>query len=152
MTLSTDIYIKNKIDRGEVWQFVNQSLGIPPTVKHNVTESGIDNLPAQGFMAWVMVHAPASGEPERPTAATCDEYCETPCDQQHDPPHWVRVNLDSTYGCNKKTGLSCTDIHKLVMRALRPWLHAKGNSFIWRNEFEGTLHADTDETALEAFR
>lgn len=148
MTLSTDIYIDGPIAHRAVYDKVNEILGIVnPAAKEGPVDTSyswnahkegywdIDNVPGQGFKAWVMTCSrldgermirPAEDDPDDPRPEFDEGY--------------VSVNLDTAYGY-REGGLNCTTLHASVIVDLGQWLLSQGVTFRWRNEYTGEVNA-----------
>lgn len=139
VTLSTEVYIHDKVDAREVWEYCNELIGATPTVRFTEDESGFHNGIGQGFSALLSVSR-SDGEPE-----AHDEWCDEDCSgKYHKLAHWVLVDFDTGYSYRGDNGEGCGDLHALLVAKLGKWLDAKGLRWSWRNEFTGDVHQSYD--------
>lgn len=141
MTLSTKVYIHDKIDPKLVFDYCSLLIGAPESAQYKQDGDSIAMAPGQGFCAWLIVNH-SDGKPIKSDSNGCDEYCETPCDRvsPHDPAHWVMVDLDTAYGYRGDDGEGCGDLHAKLVAQLGKWLDAKSVEWSWENEFTGEIH------------
>ena len=159
MTLSTDIYIYGDITQREVYDKVNDLLGIPaarivvdeptdPTWSWAGGNHRLGNRIGQGFPAIVDTFANADGSP---VAVGHADDCETDCDYHAHtvPPYAVHVDLDTAYGYRDERGWGCAQLHGWVIAALIDWLAERDCTLLWVDEYAGTVHEGSEH--LEAF-
>ncbi len=150
MTLSTEVYIAGATNLStlavtplEVHALFNTLIGAPASVKFvdepSRWDEGVhrlDNEPMQGLPAWLMLKY-RPGAMLWPNGEPHDEDCEPDCEgTYHDPPCWLIVDFDTTYGYSCPEG-GCGDLHTRLVAQLGQWLDGHGVSWWWRNEFTG---------------
>jgi hypothetical protein len=114
------------------------------------------NEPGQGFDAWVLVDYRPEGPlvgPEGGHDGDCQlpgnesawPYAEDgPCTYRRHFPHWVRVNMDTTYGYKDEFG-GCSDLHARVILRFGQWLEDQGiTDWEWHNEYTGDTYRRFD--------
>ncbi len=167
MTLSTDVYILDRVDPMEVFRFCQDMLTkyddprrLPADqmkVRHEQDTSytgvpgvwevqpgnpwSLDNEPMQDLPAWLMT-AYRPGEPLRtPEQAAEHDDCEDDCDGDHYyRACWMSVDFDTTYGYRDARGWNCGDLHAALVSELGAWLTSQGVHWEWRNEYTGDVH------------
>lgn len=152
MTLSTDIYIHDPIEYLRVFVKMNQLLGAHEGIQWTDSESygswAIRNEPMQGLPAWLWVYYTQDGQPLRADANACGDCCDPEDDyHNHEPAHWVKVNLDTGYGYSDSHGRGCADLHADLITALGQWLDEMGIGWSWENEFTGEIFQGYDGLA-----
>lgn len=153
MTLSTDIYITGTgATMRQVYDKVNDLLGIPQTRLSTETSTSIRNRIGQGFPAIVAVSAGEGGSLVTPQHDDDCELEDEPCTYYgHTEQHHVHVNLDTGYAYRDERGWDCSRLHAYVILALADWLSDKDCSVRWTNEYAGTTHDTSDVDAVERF-
>ena len=157
MTLATDIYITGTgVTMREVYNKVNDLLGIPDTRLVIEKPGSIRNRIGQGFPAIVDVSAAVDGSlvtPEHePYCAEEAEEAGEPCTyHRHIETHHVHVDLDTAYGYRNDRGWDCSRLHASVILNLAGWLVERDCTVRWTNEYAGTIHDATDQAAFERF-
>lgn len=169
MTLDTRIYVLDKADQREVFDFCRNLLGASD--KHTWSDEQdasyakgartalpgnawtIANDPGQGLPAWLMLHYRPDGAYRTPEqAAAHDEDCNLPQNPHYDPDwglcdgdhyrraSWLEVSFDTAYGYQDDRGYGCGDLHAEYVARLGQWLDERGIRWEWRNEFTGEIH------------
>lgn len=171
MTLTTEVYILDKIDPAEVFRYA-QSLLTPfddekrtPEQQKSIIRQdktyqdgtwavredspwSMDNAPGQGLPAWLMMaYRPDAPLRTQEQADVCDEdICDNDpnCDRTigHDPACWIQLSFDTTYGYSGPNGVDCGGLHAILVGLLGKWLTEKGVLWAWQNEFTGEIHDD----------
>lgn len=170
MTLDTRVFVLDKVDPREVFDFCRDLLGAkdhhPFTDKQDKTwrkgesfvEPGnpwtIGNEPGIGLPAWLMLYY----RPDAPlrTAEQAAEHDEDICNlpgvswydaesgpcngEYHRRACWLTVSFDTAYGYHDDRGYGCGDLHAEYVAKLGQWLDAKGVRWEWENEFTGEVH------------
>jgi hypothetical protein len=145
VTLSTYVYVKDRVDHRAMFTRCNQLIGADEGTKFREDDDSIHNLPDQGLCAWLLIYH-GHGEPHTTpeAAARHDEDCEPDCDGDHyDRACWARVNFDTTYSYSGPDG-GCGDLHARLVAELGAWLDERGIDWEWRNEFTGQVHQRYD--------
>lgn len=115
----------------------------------------------QGLPAWTRLHyRPGVALRTAEESAAHDEDCTLPgrawwtegeseaCDGKwHKPASWLSVDFDTAYSY-RDHGLSCGDLHALIVAELGEWLDARGVRWLWQNEYTGEVH-DSAEKLIE---
>jgi hypothetical protein len=151
MTLSTKVYVHDRIDVRRLFETCNRLIGAPETVRYTdkaVTYGdywSIGNDPGQGLCAWLIINY----RPDGPLLAGPEgcEDCGPDCSWQHDPACWAIVDFDTGYSYRDEHG-GCGDLHARLVHQLGRLMYAGDVSWSWRNEFTGELHQGYD--GLEA--
>lgn len=153
MTLSTDIYITGTgVTMRQVYDKVNDLLGIPQTCLSTETPTSIRNRIGQGFPAIVAVSAGEGGSMVTPQHDADCALEDEPCTYYgHTEQHHVHVNLDTGYAYRDEHGWDCSRLHAYVILALADWLSDKNCSVRWTNEYAGTTHDASDADAVGRF-
>ncbi len=157
MTLSTDIFVHDQIDRDAVFAKCRELLGANDS--HPFSDdpswrgaSGDDarclaNACGIGLPAWLMLHY----RPDAPLvtaeqAAAHDEDCEADCDgsEHFAQACWLSVDFDTAYSYRDEQGRGCGDFHACLVATLGQWLDDRGVPWSWRNEFTGEVHGGDD--------
>lgn len=144
MTLSTDIYVHDEIDAREVFARMAQLLGAPLTYRFREEGNSIAAAPMQGLPAWLIVTRNADGTPVQTTKNNHWDECESDCDYNHSPAHYLRVDVDTPYGYTGPDGEGCGDLHARLVTELGLWLDEREVTWSWRNEFTGEIFSRYD--------
>ena len=146
MTLSTYVYVKDKVDHRALFTKCNQLIGADEGVKFREDDDSIVNEPDQGLCAWLLIHY-GTDAPYVTTAhaAAHDEYCEPGCDGggHYERACWAKVNFDTAYSYHGPDG-GCGDLHARLVAELGKWMDDQGIDWEWRNEFTGEVHQRYD--------
>lgn len=145
MTLNTSIFLTGPVDAHELQRFVNTVLLKAPDAetkdepdtdwqtKEPTGTWSLDNLPGQGFDAWMMITYRPDGE-----LATEDVW------DDDDGYRWlaqkkctVEISFDTPYGGRSRDGLDCTTLHSAYIVALFHWAQERGITLEWQNEYTG---------------
>lgn len=161
MTLSTDVYILDEIDPGEVFQFCQGLLAKyddrPGTHEQEWDDRAtwrddgsrlLGNKIGQGLPAILDVtyrpSAPlATQEQSEAHTEDCDDDGDS-CRYNHPTACWLNVDFDTAYGYRDKRGWGCGDLHAALVAELGAWLDGRGVDWAWRNEFTGEVHSGPD--------
>lgn len=146
MTLSTYVYVKDKIDRRALFMKCNQLVGADEGVRFSESDTGISNEPGQGLNAWVLISGRADGPlTSAAEAAEHGEECEgeDDCSWAHERACWAKANFDTSYSYQGPEG-GCGDLHARYVAELGKWLDDQGIGWEWRNEFTGEVHQRYD--------
>ena len=153
MTLSTYVYVQDRVDIGQVFAKCNQLIGADEGVRFSDSESWqgggartLANEPGQGLCAWLLVtYRPGSPLTTPQEAGQHLEDCEPDCDgaDHYDRACWLQVNFDTAYSYSGPDG-GCGDLHARVVAELGQWLDERGARWEWRNEFTGEVHQGYD--------
>jgi hypothetical protein len=173
MTLSTDVYIVDKVDPFEVFRFCQTLLTkyddprhMPPDEqkirnKQDTSYTGtpgvweaqpdnpwsLDNAADQGLPAWLMTAYRPDG-PLRAETAGHDEDCDDDCTgKYHDRACWMKVDFDTAYSYRDVRGWGCGDLHAAIVAELGAWLTSRSVRWEWRNEFTGEIHDNPEALA-----
>lgn len=146
MTLSTDIYVLDKIDPMEVFNYCNTELLGVTEPRFSDGESTWDkgtrrimNAPGQGLNAWLTVSASLDGSPLHREDVYEDD------DDLEDGPYlmspktYLTINFDTGYSYKDEYG-GCETLHRRYIENLHDWLSEKGIAIRWRDEFTGDIH------------
>lgn len=165
MTLSTDVYVLDEVDRAEVFEFCQALLAkyddrygvhLQVSEDRDSWRGGdircLNNVVDQGLPAWLMLHYRVEGPlTTAEAAATHNEDCpeaEGDCVIFHETECWLSVDFDTAYGYRDKAGRGCGDLHALLVAELGQFLDGRGVRWRWRNEFTGEIH-DGPERLVE---
>lgn len=171
MTLSTNIYVLDKVDVLELFRFCQTLLTqyddrpIPqkPENQQSTNEAStwrpagswsIRNHLGQGLPAILDITYRPDGPLTTPEQAEqCTEDCD-PADKLLDPDEeryhyhpracWADIDFDTAYGYRDSAGRGCGDLHALLVAEVGNWLDQRGVRWEWRNEFSGTVHGDDE--------
>jgi hypothetical protein len=86
--------------------------------------------------------------PGAPLREPSDE-CTSECDPDgydgepyhyHPEPCWLNVDFDTAYSYRGPGGISCGQLHAVLVALLGAWLDARGVRWRWRNEYTGEIH------------
>lgn len=157
MTLSTYVYVKEPVDRRELFTECNRIIGSHEGVQFTADEDGIANRPDQGLNAWLLIRAHEDGVTyANDPAAEHGRFCDGPDDDCYhgeedegdcrDEPAFAEVNFDTAYSHRDEYG-GCGELHARYIVMLGRWLEAKGLTWTWRNEFTGEINAGYDGLA-----
>ncbi len=160
MTLSTDIYILNPADPKAVFRFMQESLtpwdddggyrSPDQMLTDHTPGKEYANRVGQGLPAILSVYYKDDGV-SLVKDTDHDDYCNFPgneyyddseeiCNGQFDSPkHYVRVNLDTSYGAEFPGGFGCSELHAALIIELSYWLQAAEIKFAWRNEYTSEI-------------
>lgn len=137
MTLNTKIFILNKIDPEEVYEFCNNLLGVRkndlPT-EVNREDDKIHNRIAQGLPAILWVGFNQDGSPIK--GSTEYGFAEPES-------YYIKVSFDTGYGYSGENGEHCDALHGKYILALEKWLSARDMHLAWQNEYTGELSYDS---------
>ena len=147
MTLSTSIRIADPVNPELVFLKAREIIGIPAEHPFTIGDKGLgwDNgvwiaSRPDGFRSALDV-SHAHGDL---LIDECDEYCDTPCDHHaKQPPAYVDVRLDTTYGFRGPNGETCGDVHREVCARLGAWLDEQGLDWWAMDEYTGEWHHRT---------
>lgn len=162
MTLNTAIYIHQPIDPRPLFAYINAELlnTGPDNLTEDVDMSAqfdwyapgswqLGNVWGQGYAAALKVNYRRDGELLHD--GSCDEDCaevyahRLPCqEEEHHPAHYVRVNLDTSYGYSDEHGDGAGRLHARLVAHIGSWLTTRGVTWSWRNEFTGDIYRGTD--------
>jgi hypothetical protein len=138
MTLSTKIYVQDKVSIRAAHAKMNELAGIPETAKVREDPDGLVNEAGQGFSAWVITY----GDPqeEKPyIAAGAVAVADEDSSYEPDPPCWISVSIDTGYGYQGPEG-GCSDLHARLVAQFGQWLSQGDVPWCWRNEYTGEIH------------
>lgn len=171
MTLSTNLYVLDKVDVPELFRFCQTLLTkyddrpVPQKPeeqrwsdnKDAYTIDGakrISNQLGQGLPAILDITYRPDGPLTSPGQA---EQCTSDCepsdaddpDGYHSHPHacWADIDFDTTYGYRDRAGRGCGDLHALLVAEVGNWLDERGVRWEWRNEFSGEVHGGDERYA-----
>lgn len=148
MTLSTDIYVLDKVDPMEVFNYCNSELLHVDNPRFSDEESSwskgtrrIMNAPGQGLNAWLSVSASLEGGPLHPEDVWETEDLEEP--YLMSPKSYLTVNFDTGYSYSDEFG-GCETLHRRYIENLYDYFAEKGIKIKWRDEFTGEIHDGLD--------
>lgn len=150
MTLTTAVFVRDEIDRRDVFAEMNRLIG-GTGGRWSESEStwspgvwSIGNDVGQGFCALMWIEfkpdLPLRTEDE---SRAHDVDCDDDCDGSgfaHYPPCWLELRLDTTYSYRGPQGEGCGALHAKLLAQIGRWLDARGVSWGWQNEFSGERH------------
>lgn len=158
MTLDTRIFILDKVDPHEVFNFCNDLLGAKnPRFKEGPSDWDtdkevihLDNEPGQGFPAWLMTKYRAEGKPLYEKDVTMldmdpDYYAEIESDGSRifKPACFMEISFDTAYSYQDEFG-GCSTLHARYIVDLYNFLLEKGVRIKWQDEFSGAIHEGVD--------
>ena len=153
MPLNTIIYVLDKIDPQEVFQFCNALMdaGDPASTEtYDEWESdgivSLDNAPSQGLPAWLM----SSYRKKSPlySKAQYDEDEAGGDSRLLSPACHMEISFDTAYAYRDTFG-GCTELHGRYIVSLHDWLRQRQVRMSWRDPFSGAINDGT--AGLENF-
>ena len=150
MTLSTNMWVLDRIDREEVFakcrELIGAGDGYRYTDRDGYHDDGTKALmgePGQGYPAWLTLYYHPDGalrEDDR-----CSPDCDDDCDRKWHPAAWLEVNWDTAYSYRDDMGRGCGLLHATYIASLGRWLDGRGVRWLWENEFTGEIHEGYDK-------
>ena len=142
MTLSTDIYLTKNIPAEMVMQKIIELMNFPG-YKYDVEDNKLVGKVSQGAMAWVFVYhnngkliEPFDYETNIPDSDEVDEYGDH---KVWRPEHYVRIDLDTSYGAGRGRGFNASDFHAYIIKSLLEWQLDTSLTLFWQNEFTSEI-------------
>jgi hypothetical protein len=150
VTLSTKVYIHDRVDAHRLFEVCNRLISAPADVRFTDQAEtwssdgrwSIGNEPMQGLCAWLIITYRPDG-PLHPEPEGHDDGCGEDCTWQHTPACWAIVDFDTGYSYRDEHG-GCGDLHARLVHQLGRLMYAGDVSWSWRNEFTGKLHQGYD--------
>ncbi len=158
MTLSTNLYVLDEVDLGQLFRFCQERLteydDRTPKQQPEQQETAdgeswqgggvrsLRNVLGQGLPAILdITYRPGGPLWTAEDAATCTSDCD-PSEDYHYHPRacWFDVDLDTAYGYRDVRGWGCGDLHAMLVAEVGKWLDERGVRWEWRNEFTGEVH------------
>lgn len=160
MTLSTDIYVLDRIAVPELFRFCQELLTkyddrpdgerqAPDQQESRDGESWrgdgsrmLRNEIGQGLPAILGIHyRPDGALATAEQAASCTSGCDADEGYHHHPRAcWANIDFDTAYGYRDTAGRGCGDLHALLVAEVGKWLDERSVRWEWRNEFIGDIH------------
>jgi hypothetical protein len=168
MTLSTNLYVLDRVDVHELFRFCQELLTKyddrtpPQTPDQQETrdelvgwrEDGswrISNVLGQGLPGILDITYRPDGPlrtADQAAAHAEDQDCEPDCTGEYHPRAcWADVDFDTAYGYRDEAGRGCGDLHALLVAEVGQWLDGRGIRWEWKNEFTGEVHGGGDRYA-----
>lgn len=163
MTLATHIYLQEDVnieelfERGQLFLQQYDEEHRPPSAQRSNkgpskwSKSGVWNIGnelGQGLPGILdLDYKPGSMLVTSEESAAHDEDCNYPgnkyyddaaeeCDGAwHNPVAWAELSLDTAYGYKGPNGISCSQLHALLLF----YLDELGYKFLWKNEYTGEI-------------
>lgn len=143
MPLITTIYVLDKVDPKEVFDFCNSLMGAEHpafTKTHDEWDPAgivsLDNAPSQGLPAWLM----SNYRENRPlNRVDIYEDSENPT-MITSPACWMELSFDTGYAYRDTFG-GCTELHARYIVSLHGWLNERNVAMAWKNRFSGMIHS-----------
>lgn len=176
MTLSTNLYVLDKVDVSELFRFCQTLLTKyddrpePQTPEQQIwideERSSIWGDPGSRYIRnEIMQGLPAILDityradvplttPEQ--AQQCTSDCDPPdkvLDDDEERYHYhpracfADIDFDTAYGYRDRAGRGCGDLHALLVAEVGNWLDQRGVRWEWRNEFSGEVHGGDERYA-----
>lgn len=149
MTLATTIQILDPHPPEPLFRFCRELIGatqarfthrpnVSPKYRHDpatMHPAEYANPPGQGLPAWLEVAYATDGPIIDPYLAEKDEE-----GWPHDPPHCLKVWLDTTYGYTADNGAGCGDLHAWIVLEVGLWCEARNLRYRWNDESSGVWY------------
>lgn len=150
MTLSTDIYLTKYIPAEMVMQKLIEIINFPD-YKYDVQYDKLVGEVGQGAWAWLFVYH-NNGKPIEPADYETNVIGSDEVDKYGDPKiwcpkHYVRIDMDTSYGAGRGLGFSASDFHAYVIQELSKWQLDTELTFLWQNEFTSEIFEGLDGLA-----
>jgi len=157
MTLSTNVYILDKVDPQEVFDYCNNHLLHAKNPKTSILDpkwekdedvTGLENEPGQGIPAWLITKFRKSGEMLYPKDLTQNEYFGEDEESAwgsrlYVPACYMDLDFDTSYSYRSALG-DCNALHAFFILSLYNWLKGKGVRIKWKNEYTGEIFDGLD--------
>jgi hypothetical protein len=142
MTLDTAVYVQSPCDKEELWSEIiriitrgtMEALVDPDKDNTRTTTCG------QGLDAWTFMHWGDDDAARMPEPETCDEWCKSDCDRQHEPAHFIKLSFDTGYSFSRPYAGDCSTLHAGYLVQLATFFAPRSISWSWKNEYNGDIH------------
>ena len=157
MTLNTYFHVTTPgIDPQEIWNLLMSHVETEDTVPDSVHtgpakygrdgQTRMGTRPGSGRLALCDMYYTETGEElsRHPSETDDPELVDWDNDLYYVPRSHICMSFDTAYGYRGPNGEGCSDLHQNILRSLASYVTSHGGEFIWKDEYTGEWHTDTE--------